>query len=357
MLGTRLTALILAALSITALRAQDNTAIPNQSPTVTHIMPRPEILDVPDPPVQLPPVMHLCMGHCFPVMWDKGHYVQFGPANTGIYTVESFTRESFILHRVDKGNFPLTATLTGKMSEDGNSVPDGQVEWTSGNSGKSRFKASWGSALGTLAGGDDEAELRGLINIPCDASSHVSINEAHARAEQFMELDDMASAACWLRIGARQGDAEAQGMLASTLYKGIGVPVNIPEAAIWADKSSAQNNFLGEHVLSLMYANGKGKPKDPAKAEFWKARYERDKLANERAQQQAQEAGRQRAQAQVQQNIAEGFLILRLFVGAFSGDSDSRSSSSGLDRYEGLKAGCAGGSSNSCAQIGAPPPE
>lgn len=356
--GTRLTALILAALSVTALRAQDNAATPNQHPVATHIQPRPPLPVLKDPPVQLPPVMHLCMGHCFPILWDKGHYVQFGPENTGIYTVESFTRESFILHRVDKGRFPLTATLTGQMSEDGNSVVGGRVDWTSGNSGTSPFKAAWGSALDTLPGGADEDELRGLVNIPCDTSSHVSIREAGARAGQLMELDDMASATCWLRIGAKQGDAEAQGMLASVLYRGIGVPVNIPEAAIWAGKSSAQNNFLGDHVLWLMYANGKGKPKDPAKAEFWKAKYERDKLADDQARQQAQEAERQRNQAQAQHNAAAGLFMLQLFLGAFSGDSDhSSGSADGLDRYNGIKSACEGGSSNACGQIGAPPPE
>jgi hypothetical protein len=345
MLGTRITALILAALSVTALRAQDNTATPNQHPVATHIQPRPEITLAADPPVQLPPVMHLCLGHCFPVMWDKGHYVQFGPENTGIYTVESFTRESFILHRVDKGRFPLTATLTGQMSAEGNSVVNGRVDWTSGNSGTCPFKAAWGNALGTLPGGADEDELRGLVNIPCDASSSVSIAQADARAEQLMELDDMASASCWLRIGAKQGDAEAQGMLASVLYRGIEVPVNIPEAAIWADKSSAQNNYLGDHILWLMYANGKGKPKDPAKAEFWRARYEKDKLASERAEEQAKEAQRQRAQAQAQQNAVAGLFMLQLFLGAFSGDSDRSGSnpSAVVDRINGMKENCANG--------------
>src|ERR1700684_2647993 len=101
MLGTRLTALILAALSIPALRAQDKTATANPSSplqSLHDLKERPPVGEpIADPPITLPPVMHLCIAHCFPIMWDKGHYVQFGPENTGIYTVESFTRESFIL--------------------------------------------------------------------------------------------------------------------------------------------------------------------------------------------------------------------------------------------------------------------
>lgn len=197
-----------------------------------------------------------------------------------------------------------------------------------------------------------------MLNVPCDASSHISIAEANERAEQLMEANDLVSATCWLRIGAKQGDAEAEGSLATILYRGIGVPVNVPEAAIWAEKASAQNYFLGEHVMSLMYASGNGKPKDPAKAEFWRARYEKDKLASERAQQQAQEAQRQRAQAQAQQNQEAGMLMLQLLLGAFSADSDSRGSTFGPNRYDENKSGCAAGYSSACARIGGtPPPE
>lgn len=162
-----------------------------------------------------------------------------------------------------------------------------------------------------------------------------------------MEADDMSNAACWLRIGATQGDAEAQGMLASILYRGIGVPVNLPEAAIWAEKSSAQNYFLGEHVLALMYASGNGKPKDSAKAAFWKDKYEKDKLALDRAQQQAQEAGRQRAQAQAEHNLAAGLRMMKLFLGAYSGDSDGGHSEAWLNARD----WCNGGDRSACNSL------
>ena len=346
--GTRLTALILAALSITALRAQDTTATANQSssgrPSHTSAGPRPPVgeMKIADP--KLPPVIHICMAHCGPLMWDKGHYINFGPENTSIYTVESFTRDSVIIHRTDKGHFPLTATLTGKMSDDGESIVNGKIVWTSGNSGSSPFTAEWGSRIISQ---DPYEGQRGWLNVPCDASSHISIEKAKERAEQLMEADDMSTAKCWLRIGATQGDAEAQGMLASILYRGIGGPVNVLEAAIWAEKSSAQNYFLGEHVLALMYASGNGKPKDSAKAAFWKDKYEKDKLALDRVQQQAQDAQRQRAQAQAQHNAAAGLFMMQLFLGAYSGDSDGGHSEAWLNARD----WCNGGNRSACNSL------
>ena len=326
MLGTRITALILAALSIPALRAQVKTATAHQSstgPSVGFGGPRPELPVAADPPMRVPPVIHICIARCAPLMWDKDHYVNFGPENTSIYTVESFTRESIILHRTDKGHFPLTATLTGRVSDDGNSIVNGRIVWTSGNSGSGPFRATWGSAILYPEQRDQDEGQRRMLTIPCDASSRVSIEEASERAEQLLEADDLTTATCWMRIGATQGDAGAQGALASILYRGVGVPVNIREAAVWAEKASAQGDFLGEHVLSNMYSKGDGKPKDPAKAEFWRARYEKDKLAHDRAEQQAREAQQQRAQAQAQQNAEAGALMLQLLLGAFSVDSES----------------------------------
>lgn len=144
--GKRLTALILAAFSITALRAQDTAATATPS-SHTSAGPRPPVGEMKIAAPKLPPVIHICMAHCGPLMWDHGHYINFGPENTSIYTIKSFTRKSVIIHRTDKGRFPLTATLSGQMSDDGESVVNGKILWTSGNSGSSPFTAEWGSKL------------------------------------------------------------------------------------------------------------------------------------------------------------------------------------------------------------------
>lgn len=357
--GTRITALILAALSITVLRAQDKTATANQPsgrPPHTSAGFRPPVGELKIAEPTLPPVIHICMAHCGPLMWDNGHYINFGPENTSIYTVQSFTHDAVIIHRTDKGRFPLTATLTGRMSDDGESVVNGKIYWTSGNSGSSPFTAEWGSRILSV---DPYEGQQWWLKVPCDASSHISIEKASERAEQLLEADDLIHATCWMRIGATQGDAGAQGALASILYRGIGVPVDIHEAALWAEKAAAQGDFLGEHVLSNMYAKGDGKPKDPAEAEYWRAKYEKDKLAHDRAEEEAKEAQRQRAQAQAQQNAEAGVLMLQLLLGAFSVDSESHSSSGfGPNRYGEYQSGCAAGYSSACARIGGtPPPE
>ncbi|WP_263374492.1 tetratricopeptide repeat protein [Granulicella aggregans] len=354
--GTRLAALILAAFSITALGAQDTTATANQpSGRPAHVSagPRPPLVFQTEEP-EVPPVMHLCIARCFPIMWDKDHYINFGPENTSIYTVERFTRESIVMHRTDKGRFPLTADITGQISEDGNSVVKGKIVWTSGNSGSGPFTATWGSAI------EDDQVLgqRRLLHIPCDASSRVSVAEASERAEQLLEANDLTTAICWMRIGATQGDAGAQGALASIFYRGVGVPVNIREAALWAEKASAQGNYLGEHVLSNMYAKGDAKPKDAAKAEYWRAKYEKDKLAHDRAEEEAKEAQRQRAQAQAQQNEEAEILLLRLLVGAFSADSDSGGGMPRNNGYGQSVTACHQGFALACGRVGeAPPPE
>jgi hypothetical protein len=89
----------------------------------------------------------------WPGHWDKksGNWYprSAGGANNGgftVMTIEKFTRESVIIHRTDTGNFPGSALYTGRMSDDGNSL--------SGNG----WKITWGTALNTLPGSDEERD-------------------------------------------------------------------------------------------------------------------------------------------------------------------------------------------------------
>ena len=113
-----------------------------------------------------PSIIHICIAHCFSLVWEDGHYVNSTSQNKSIYTVESFTRQSVILHRTDTGSFPLTATLTGQLSRDGDSIVNGVIEWTSGNSGKGPFQAAWGNAEHTVPWSDEERAARGLGPAP-----------------------------------------------------------------------------------------------------------------------------------------------------------------------------------------------
>jgi hypothetical protein len=135
-----------------------------------------------------PSVIHLCIAHCFPIVSESGHYVNHGPQNTSIYTVESFTRDSFIMHRTDYGSFPLTATLTGQLSKDGNSVINGIILWTSGNSGSGAFQAAWGTAEHTVPWTDEERAAQGGGVKPSQITPADVYNGARALRDGVLEL-------------------------------------------------------------------------------------------------------------------------------------------------------------------------
>lgn len=108
-----------------------------------------------------PSVMHWCAQHCSTWVWDGGRYVGAGTApgaNPGCgVTVESFTRESVIMHRTDCGQFPGTAVLTGQISSQGNTIVNGTITWTyhpcCGLSSGS-YNAAWGTAINSIPGSD-----------------------------------------------------------------------------------------------------------------------------------------------------------------------------------------------------------
>ncbi len=82
-----------------------------------------------------PSVMHWCAQHCSTLVWAGTRYVGAGTVhpeatpNCGL-TVESFTRDSVIMHRTDCGQYPGTAVLTGKISPQGNTIVNGTITWT-----------------------------------------------------------------------------------------------------------------------------------------------------------------------------------------------------------------------------------
>jgi TPR repeat protein len=109
-----------------------------------------------------PKVMHFCAAGCSKgngatLTWESGRYVEHaGGKNGATYTVDKFTKDSVVLLRVDYGRFPGRATLTGQLSEDGESIINGKVQWTYHpccglTSGV--FRAAWGAVINTVPGG------------------------------------------------------------------------------------------------------------------------------------------------------------------------------------------------------------
>jgi TPR repeat protein len=86
-----------------------------------------------------------------------------------------------------------------------------------------------------------------------------------ARATQ-RKLDEDARAC---RVGAEQGDANAQYELARLYYQGEGVPQNYAEAFDWYRKAADRGNAKAQYRVGFMYDWGKGVQQDYTQAVSW----------------------------------------------------------------------------------------
>jgi len=288
-------------------------------------------------------------------------------ALVGTLTVERFGFDGFTIRRNDYGGSTagFVAVYTGRVL--GNQIA-GEVLWS--------WPGRWNrTPTGQWAGTVLEPADYTLLdpNLACNPFYAISSQEALERGTQAIDAKHADDGVCWLRMAADKGNPTAQGFLAAILYKGIGVPVNLPEAVALAQKAVEGGSYIGERCLWLMYGNGDGLPKDAAKAEYWRGRAELDKLAAIQAEQKADEELRRQQldartlqnqqaqlqasaqQRQVRQNI-QGLLLLGLMLGAFAAEFDGPSESGGsnpqLDRYNSLERQCrTGASSYACQQL------
>ena len=100
----------------------------------------------------LPRIMHMCVrcdpGYGSTWVWENDHYTNVA-APAGIKetaTVESFTRESVILHMTRTGKYPGTDIMKGQISAQGNSLVNGTLK-----DGRT-FHMAWGDAIVTVPG-------------------------------------------------------------------------------------------------------------------------------------------------------------------------------------------------------------
>jgi hypothetical protein len=126
-------------------------------------------------PLDLPMLMHMCIqcesGTGATLVWDKGHYKNVAalPGESETFTVESFTRESVILRRVDFGLHQGEAVLTGRISADGSRILDGVQRWVGDSRNDHEFHAAWGDAIGSVPGSrgpDPAAAARAVVCVP-----------------------------------------------------------------------------------------------------------------------------------------------------------------------------------------------
>jgi len=100
-----------------------------------------------------PSLMRVCDPDysCMTLTWNNGHYDGVGNGGwTGTFTVESFSPDSVIMHRVDISRSNYSYVYTGKISSQGNSILNGVWEGDQGTRepGKlGHFVATWGTAF------------------------------------------------------------------------------------------------------------------------------------------------------------------------------------------------------------------
>jgi hypothetical protein len=104
-------------------------------------------------PALIPSVLHLCAQHCVTFTRENDQLTNYtifpGQRNVKrVMVVERFTPESVVIRRTDTGSHPLTVVYSGRMSSDGNSLPG------------AGWKMTWGAALDSLPGSDEERDRR-----------------------------------------------------------------------------------------------------------------------------------------------------------------------------------------------------
>ncbi len=260
----------------------------------------------------------------------QGHGEWPGSQAIAQLTIERFDYDSLLIRRVDRGGRTpgVTAIYTGKI--EGNHI-DGKVTWSWPGHWNKSPSSTW---YATVLQPDNYSFLD--PGVPCEPQSYKGSGaEASARAAQALELKNNQATLCWLRIGAGKEDSDAEGMLSAVLYKGLAAPPSYAQALSWARKSALNSNYVGERVLSLMYANGQGVGKDPEQAEYWRAKAERDKAAALLIERRAQERQRQllaQAHQSLRQrpnaNIGAALIFGALILGSMDGTSNENHRSS-----------------------------
>jgi hypothetical protein len=104
-------------------------------------------------PQGLPPVMRFCgPAHCGTLTWTNGSYDaafddQKHTPGESIFKVQLFKPEAILINRIDTDG--TMSALTGRMSDQGNSVVDGHITFThkDGQFGTFNYQLTWGTAL------------------------------------------------------------------------------------------------------------------------------------------------------------------------------------------------------------------
>jgi hypothetical protein len=106
-------------------------------------------------------------------------------------------------------------------------------------------------------------------------------DKGHPKAEAYMGYMyedglgvpmDLREAARWYRLAAEQGDSYSQTRLGYLHEKGLGVARDDALAAQWYAKSAAAGDKMGQSWLGTMYRDGRGVERNYKEAEKWLSR-------------------------------------------------------------------------------------
>src|ERR1017187_8860289 len=90
-----------------------------------------------------------------------------------------------------------------------------------------------------------------------------------AAGRQAFLKGDYATALGELLPLAKQGNADARGMLGAMYEDGLGVPQDYKDAMRWYRLAAKQGDAVSRFCLGIMYLSGKGVPQDYKEAAVW----------------------------------------------------------------------------------------
>ncbi len=136
------------------------------------------------------------------------------------------------------------------------------------SSGSVAMAQSFDRAMTAFDAGNYEIALAELLPLAQSGDVLALYNIGMTYEDGF---GDLAEAAKWYRLAAKQGDAAAQTNLGHMYDNGQGVPRDDVQAVRWYLKAAEQGNVTAQFNLGVMYRNGEGVPQDLAQALKWYA--------------------------------------------------------------------------------------
>lgn len=99
--------------------------------------------------------------------------------------------------------------------------------------------------------------------------SGTAYSQTFEQSLEAYDKKDYKTAFAGFKSSAEQGNANAQFHLALMFAEGKGVPKDDQQVAFWYCRAAEQGNVSAQYNLGLIYAYGVGVPEDVEKAYFW----------------------------------------------------------------------------------------